>query len=81
MEYRVGTVGRVVAMRLSEGDDLYESVEGVAKKEDIRSAAVFIPYFDADRLHDYLGLASRLRGGGFDVECYPDPKKKTRWQR
>ncbi len=42
MEYRVGTVGRVVAMRLSEGEDLYESIEGVAKKEDIRSAAVFI---------------------------------------
>ena len=29
-------------MRLSEGDDLYESVESVAKKEGITSAAVLI---------------------------------------
>ena len=29
-------------MRLSEGDDLYESVESVAKKEGINSAAVLI---------------------------------------
>lgn len=42
MEYTVGKPGRIIAMRLSEGDDLYESVESVAKKEDIKSAAVFI---------------------------------------
>ena len=42
MEYTVGKTGRVIAMRLSEGDDLYESVESVAKKENIKAAAVFI---------------------------------------
>lgn len=42
MEYAVGNVGRVVVVRLSEGDDLYESVESVAQKEDIRCAAVFV---------------------------------------
>ncbi len=42
MEYTVGKTGRIIAMRLSEGDDLYESVESVAKKEGINSAAVLI---------------------------------------
>ena len=42
MEYKVGKVGRVVAMRLNEGEDLYESIHAVAEKEDIRSAAVLI---------------------------------------
>ena len=42
MEYSVGSVGRVVVIRLSEGDELYECIEGVAKKESITSAAVFI---------------------------------------
>ena len=42
MEYQVGRPGRVIAMRLSEGEDLYESIETVAKKEDIQAAAVLI---------------------------------------
>ncbi len=42
MEYQVGRPGRVIVMRLSEGEDLYESIETVAKKEDIRAAAVLI---------------------------------------
>ncbi len=42
MEYQVGKPGRVIVMRLSEGEDLYESIETVAKKEDIRAAAVLI---------------------------------------
>jgi len=42
MEYAVGKTGRVIAARLFEGEDLYESVEGLAKKENIKSAAVFI---------------------------------------
>lgn len=42
MEYTIGKTGRIIAMRLSEGDDLYESVESVAKKEGINSAAVLI---------------------------------------
>jgi histidyl-tRNA synthetase len=38
-------------------------------------APVFIPYFDAGRLHDYLRLAAQLRAAGIGVELYPDPKK------
>jgi histidyl-tRNA synthetase len=36
---------------------------------------VFIPFFDADRLHDYLNLASRLRAAGIGVEVFHEPKK------
>lgn len=42
MEYAVGKPGRIIAVRLYEGEDLYESVENVARKENIKSAAVFI---------------------------------------
>ncbi len=42
MEYAVGKTGRVIAVRLFEGEDIYESIESVAAKEDIKSAAVFI---------------------------------------
>ncbi len=38
-------------------------------------AEVFIPFFDATRLADYLRLAARLRAVGFGVEFYPEPKK------
>ena len=50
MEYAVGKPGRVIAIRLSEGEDLYESIESVAKKEDVQSAAVLITggFRDAD---------------------------------
>jgi predicted DNA-binding protein with PD1-like motif len=42
MEYAVGKTGRVIAARLFEGENLYESIETIAKKENIKSAAVFI---------------------------------------
>jgi predicted DNA-binding protein with PD1-like motif len=42
MEYTVGKTGRIIAARLSEGEDLYESIEQLAKKENIKSAAVLI---------------------------------------
>ena len=42
MEYAVGKPGRIFAVRLFEGEDLYESIEGLAEKEDIKSAAVLI---------------------------------------
>jgi predicted DNA-binding protein with PD1-like motif len=42
MEYSVGQTGRVVAARLFEGEDLYESVEQIALRENIRCAAVLI---------------------------------------
>jgi len=38
-------------------------------------AEVFIPYFDAAHLHDYLHLAAQLRAAGFGVEVFPEPKK------
>ncbi len=38
-------------------------------------AEVFIPYFDANRLHDYLRLAATLRAAGLGVEIFPEPKK------
>lgn len=42
MEYAVGKTGRIIAARLFEGEDLYESIENIAKKENIKSAAVLI---------------------------------------
>ena len=42
MEYAVGKTGRIIAARLFEGEDLYESIETIAKKENIKSAAVLI---------------------------------------
>jgi histidyl-tRNA synthetase len=38
-------------------------------------APVFIPFFDASRLHDYLRLAAAIRARGIGVEFYPEPKK------
>ena len=38
-------------------------------------AEIFIPFFDASRLHDYLQLAAKLRAAGFGVEVFPEPKK------
>lgn len=42
MEYAVGRTGRVFAVRLFEGESLYECIEGLAEKENIKSAAVLI---------------------------------------
>ena len=42
MEYAVGRTGRVVAARLFEGEELYESIESIAEKEKIKCAAVLI---------------------------------------
>jgi predicted DNA-binding protein with PD1-like motif len=42
MEYAVGKVGRVVAARLFEGENLYECIESIASKEQIKCAAVLI---------------------------------------
>src|SRR3989304_5406723 len=42
MEYAVGKAGRVIAARLFEGEDLYECIEQIARKENIKSAAVLI---------------------------------------
>jgi len=42
MEYAVGKTGRIIAARLAEGEDLYESVEEIAARENIKAAAVLI---------------------------------------
>jgi predicted DNA-binding protein with PD1-like motif len=42
MEYRIGKPGRIVAARLFEGEDIYESIESIARKENIKAAAVLI---------------------------------------
>ena len=42
MEYAVGKTGRIIAARLFEGEDLYESIHKIAAAENIKSAAVFI---------------------------------------
>ncbi|MHC4148965.1 MAG: PPC domain-containing DNA-binding protein [Planctomycetota bacterium] len=42
MEYSVGTTGRIIGARLFEGEDIYESIEEIAKREDIKSATVLI---------------------------------------
>jgi len=39
------------------------------------TAPVFLPFFDAAHLADYLRLAGRLRAAGIGVELYPEPKK------
>jgi histidyl-tRNA synthetase len=38
-------------------------------------AVVFIPYFEPDRLHDYLKLAAAVRAAGISAEVFPDPKR------
>jgi len=42
MEYSVGKTGRIIAARLFEGEDIYESLEAIARAENIGSAAVLI---------------------------------------
>jgi len=42
MEYAIGKTGRIIAARLFEGEDLYESIHEIAVTENIISAAVFI---------------------------------------
>ncbi len=42
MQYQVGKTGRVIAARLFEGEDIYESIESIATKEKINCAAVLL---------------------------------------
>lgn len=42
MEYKTGRTGRIIAARLFEGEDIYESIEQIATKENIKAAAVLI---------------------------------------
>ena len=57
-------------------DRLLAAMEELGMIEKISTPApVFIPYFDKDRLHDYLRLAAALRAAGIGVEVFPEPKK------
>jgi uncharacterized protein len=42
MDYSTGDAGRVFAARLYEGEDIYQSIEGLAEAENIDAGAVFI---------------------------------------
>jgi len=57
-------------------DRLLAAMEELNMVEKVATLApVFIPYFDKDRLHDYLKLAAALRAAGIGVEIFPEPKK------
>jgi histidyl-tRNA synthetase len=57
-------------------DRLLAAMEELGMVEKVATPApVFIPFFDPDRLAQYLGLASALRAAGIGVEVFPDPKK------
>jgi len=57
-------------------DRLLAAMQELGMIETTRTPAeVFVPYFDAHRLGDYLLLASQVRAAGFGVEVFPEPKK------
>jgi histidyl-tRNA synthetase len=57
-------------------DRLLAAMEELHMVEKVATPApVFIPFFDKDRLHDYLRLAAALRAAGIGVELFPDSKK------
>jgi len=39
------------------------------------TANVFVPFFDSERLNDYMKLCAIVRRAGYNVEFYPDSKK------
>ena len=42
MQYQVGSTGKVIAMKLEDGEDIYQCIEGTAHKEGIQAASVLI---------------------------------------
>jgi histidyl-tRNA synthetase len=57
-------------------DRLLAAMEELGMVEKVSTPApVFIPFFAADHLHDYLRLAAALRAEGIGVELFPDAKK------
>jgi len=57
-------------------DRLLAALEELGMIDKVRTPApVFIPYFDKERLSDYLRLAAAIRAAGIGVEVFPEPKK------
>ena len=57
-------------------DRLLAAMEELNLLEKVATPApVFIPYFVANRLVDYLKLAAALRAAGLCVEVFPEPRK------
>ena len=57
-------------------DRLLAAMEELKLMGKVRTPApVFIPYFDAQRLPEYLRLAAAIRAAGIGVEVFPEPKK------
>jgi histidyl-tRNA synthetase len=57
-------------------DRLLAALEELGKIAKVSTPApVFLAYFDAGRLHDYLKLAASIRAARIGVEFYPEPKK------
>jgi histidyl-tRNA synthetase len=57
-------------------DRLLAALEELGLLPKSRTAApVFIPFFDKDRLEDYVRLAAVVRRAGIGAELYPEPKK------
>ncbi len=42
MDYEVGNIGRVIVARGCDGEDVYGEIEGLARKENVRNAAVIL---------------------------------------
>jgi len=57
-------------------DRLIAAMEQLNQLEKPKTTAnVFVPFFDSERLNDYMKLCSVVRRGGYNVEFYPDSKK------
>jgi histidyl-tRNA synthetase len=57
-------------------DRLLAAMEQLGMLPPVRTPApIFVAYFDAERLTDYLQLASAVRAAGIGAELYPEPKK------
>ncbi len=40
MDYRVGTIGKTIVIKLDDGDDVYKCVQDIARKENISAAMI-----------------------------------------
>jgi len=57
-------------------DRLLAALEELGMIEKVRTPApVFIPFFDKERIDDYIALAATIRAAGIGVEVFPEPKK------